>query len=65
MTRANATEIARSGTTPASTDCKSVLVCPRCAHESTVWGDWILVDGENEVGMHCPDCRTQLAERPR
>jgi predicted RNA-binding Zn-ribbon protein involved in translation (DUF1610 family) len=44
---------------------KSVLICPRCSHESTVRGDWIHIVREDSVDVHCPDCWTQLTTRPR
>jgi len=65
MTRANVTGSAGSETAPLPEDRKAVLICPRCAHESPVGGDWILVAGEGTVDVHCPDCWVRLARRPR
>jgi len=65
MTRGETAESVRSGTAPRSNDSKAVLVCPSCYHESTVRGDWLLIVENDRVLVCCPDCWTQLTERPR
>jgi predicted RNA-binding Zn-ribbon protein involved in translation (DUF1610 family) len=65
MTPTNAAGTVGSGETPDSVGSKSVLVCPRCGHESALPGDWILVVEETAVDVHCPDCWWGLTTRPR
>jgi len=65
MTRTHATESAGSATATRPDVGKAVLVCPHCAHESPVRGDWLLVVEDGRVQVHCPDCWAQITERPR
>lgn len=65
MSKAPATESHGSGPEAQFAAGKAVLHCPRCAHESPVHGDWILLVDENAVDVHCPDCWTRLTSRSR
>lgn len=43
---------------------KATLFCPRCHHESSIDGDWVLTLRPETVDVHCPDCRELLTRRP-
>jgi predicted RNA-binding Zn-ribbon protein involved in translation (DUF1610 family) len=42
---------------------KAVLFCPRCGHESTLPGDWLVEEAGVDVEYACPKCGATVVER--
>ncbi len=57
--------ISASPPTDSTVPAKGTLFCPECGHQSGYDGDWRVVETLSEHKYRCPECRTEIAARPR